>query len=272
MIHLINFADEKYREFQRISSRMALKHGVEKVWEFSPEDIDVIFKQKFQNIFKYKRGYGLWLWKPYFINQVLSQVDENDIIIYCDTGVTIYSNIAPLLELINDNNNGMLFFELPLFEKEWTKREVMEQMGYSDNGTNHQIDASFFILKVNDFSKKFIKKWFLYCQDERLLSSESFSATPNSINFQNHREDQSILSILVHMNGLPIFRDPSDYGEFPYQYKNPKWSWERKRYANSSYKTITLHNRAVNFYKYRRKYIIKHFLSKIGLSCFFNKD
>lgn len=69
------------------------------VKEYTPEDIDSSFKNDNVNIFKYKRGCGLWLWKPYFINKVINENKDGDYIFYCDSGgflfviLKLYMNI-----------------------------------------------------------------------------------------------------------------------------------------------------------------------------------
>ena len=74
---LVNFADEKYKQVRSINSWTGIHvAGMDLVKEYTPEDIDSSFKNDNVNIFKYKRGCGLWLWKPYFINKVIIKPED----------------------------------------------------------------------------------------------------------------------------------------------------------------------------------------------------
>ena len=69
---LINYADKQYepaRKWNTLTGKYIAKF--DKVYEFSPHDIDPSFAILYHDILSQKRGNGLWLWKPYFVNKVL---------------------------------------------------------------------------------------------------------------------------------------------------------------------------------------------------------
>lgn len=84
---LVNYADEKYKKAQHVNSWTG-RHiaGFDKVIEFGPEDVEESYRINNKEIFNYTRGNGLWLWKPYLINRVLSESSDGDIIFYADSG------------------------------------------------------------------------------------------------------------------------------------------------------------------------------------------
>lgn len=84
---LINYADKQYepaRKWNTLTGKYIAKF--DKVYEFSPHDIDPSFAILYHDILSQKRGNGLWLWKPYFVNKVLENCNNGDIIFYCDSG------------------------------------------------------------------------------------------------------------------------------------------------------------------------------------------
>ena len=84
---LINYADTKYEQsrwWNSFTGKYIAKF--DKIYEFHPNDIDAEFAQQHPNILSYKRGNGLWLWKPYFIYRVMKECVDGDIIFYCDAG------------------------------------------------------------------------------------------------------------------------------------------------------------------------------------------
>ena len=67
---LINYADKQYepaRKWNTLTGRYIAKF--DKVYEYTPNDIDQSFAKLHHDILSQKRGNGLWLWKPYFINK-----------------------------------------------------------------------------------------------------------------------------------------------------------------------------------------------------------
>ena len=82
----ITFGDNKFKKARKFSAKMAkLRGGFDKVIEYTPEDIDPAFKREHEDIFSIKRGYGLWLWKPYIIWKTLNEVaNEGDLVFYAD--------------------------------------------------------------------------------------------------------------------------------------------------------------------------------------------
>ena len=62
MILAINYANQKYRRSQRFNSQTAVDKGkADKVIEYTPQDIDVLFREKNKDILRNKRGNGYWL-------------------------------------------------------------------------------------------------------------------------------------------------------------------------------------------------------------------
>lgn len=52
-----------------------------------------------------QRGYGYWLWKPYIVKKQLEKMNDNDILIYADSGCELNVNGLPrLVEYINAVN------------------------------------------------------------------------------------------------------------------------------------------------------------------------
>ena len=85
---LINYADKQYepaRKWNTLTGRYIARF--DKVYEYTPNDIDQSFAKLHHDILSQKRGNGLWLWKPYFVNKALSDCSDGDIIFYCDRNI-----------------------------------------------------------------------------------------------------------------------------------------------------------------------------------------
>lgn len=98
---LINYADAKYersRWWNSFTGKYIAKF--DKIYEFHPNDIDTEFSQQYQDILSYKRGNGLWLWKPYFIHRVMQECADGDIIFYCDAGAIFKRGIQAVKDIL----------------------------------------------------------------------------------------------------------------------------------------------------------------------------
>lgn len=88
--------------------------------EFSPDDIPASYKEQHVDIFSVKRGYGLWLWKPYFIVQTLKSLNEGDYLFYCDSGAYFLKPIDLLISVMEHDKQEIMCYEIPLLECQWT--------------------------------------------------------------------------------------------------------------------------------------------------------
>ena len=239
---LVNFAHGNFYERQRwFNSKSAKLLGrFDKVYEYSLKDIDSDFHKKNDAIFQIKKGVGLWLWKPYFLNKVLNEINYGDYMFHCDSSSIFLRKIKPLIDQMQIDNKDIMVFALPLIEKQWTKPDLLNilQINSEDQNSN-QVSGSYFILKKSDFTIQFISEWLNLCQEEKHLN-ESNDDGPNLPNYyQGHRYDQSILSLLVKKYKIIPFRDPSQYGEFPEMYRMHS-SLNILNFNNSPYKTSIL--------------------------------
>lgn len=267
MVYLLNFANETYESIRQKNTESAYKIAhVDKVFECSIDDIDSEYIEVHDKIFRYKRGCGLWLWKPYLIIKTLENLEDQDWLFYCDAGAVFINSIKPLIEFAEKEGTDSMFFELPLLAREFTKRETLIELGY-DDCCHNQVLASYMLLRKSERTLKIIREWHSLCEKEELLSPEVFChGIKERPIFGGHREDQSLLDIVVRKNGLKVYRDPSDYGEFPFHYQIiPSWTYNEKSYPECNYPTILLGVRNFDPERYAKRYKKLHFIKVIGL-------
>jgi hypothetical protein len=235
---LINYADRAFRPSQRLNSDSGVRvGGFDRAVSYGPSDIDPVFRAKNQAILSEKRGAGYWLWKPYVINQALQSVADGDFVFYSDAGSTFIRPIEPLIALAHDTGQDVLVFELhQLVEKIWTKRDAFILMGadaprYADT---FQRLASFSLWRKSPVSMSLSRELLRCAEDPRLITDlPNTMGLGNYDGFKGHRHDQSILSLLTKLHGLPAFRDPSQWGN----------NW-KTLYPDSRYDQLIEHTRA----------------------------
>lgn len=267
MIASVVYSTDNFETMRKRNAKSAHSKGkADIVFEFTPKDIDNDFKEKNKVILSNKRGAGLWLWKPYFINKVLLLINEGDYLIYSDAGSFFVNQIKHLINALELSGQDIMVFELPLISKQWTKQETFVKMGCDKNGfeERNQIMASFLLLKKTKLSEIFIKDYLTTCCDEAAIDPRQFDLTiENPKEYLQHRADQSILSILSMKYGLKPFRDPSQLGYRPWEYiANKEVIYCPAKYENSAYPTIFLHTRKDINYVYLFKETIKKILSR----------
>ena len=216
MNYLVTYADDLYKKAQRLCAYTGKKVAkFDAIFEFGPNDIDCNFRKDNEEILSYRRGNGLWLWKPYFILKALNDLQDGDILFYADSGVLFVRNFKKIFAQIESSEIWVT--DLPLLEYQFTKNEVMTRMDADDIGITRQISASFIGIKKNERTVHFIENWLELCKDKKLLSPD-ISADKERKDFNQHREDQSILSLLCKKNGIKAYMDISEYGIYPDMY------------------------------------------------------
>lgn len=265
MILAINYSDKIFKKKQQFNSWTAKKIGkVDKVVEFSPSDIDAVFFEENKDILNQKRGGGNWLWKPYIISKTLCDLNEDDYLIYADAGLMYLKNVNGLISKLEESNEEIMLFDIPLIECQWTKRKVFIELDAFNDEIRYsrQILGGIMVVKKSEKSLNFINKWLQLCTNKKMLLEEK-NGVDECDSFISHREDQSILSVLAKKEGIKPFNDPTDYGKFTLQYLNTgRYFLPRKNNLEHVYFLLY---RKSNWFIYFIKYLIKLCLNQFIL-------
>lgn len=265
MIISINYADDNFREAQKFNTKTAYNKGkVDKVIEYSPNDIDPEFFKKNANILSKKKGGGYWLWKPYIIYKTLEQMKDGDYLFYCDSGAAYINKVKYLIDVLEASRQYIMSYELPLIEEQWTQEETFNHMKCNDDKyrKSNQRLATYMLIKVNESSKNFIKEYLTLCQDEEILIDKFSQENDKLI---QHRHDQSIFSLLCKKNNIDPFRDPSQYGIRPWEYLDSGREYRPMKYKNSTYPQVIVSFRKENPERFIIKDKIKYIMTQIGI-------
>jgi hypothetical protein len=214
MIYAINYANEKYRNAQMLNTKTAYMHGADKVIEYSPKDIDAQFYDFNREIFSCERGDGYWIWKPYLIKRTLERVNDEDYLIYSDSGAYYINDIKLLIQCMEKEKTDIMVFSLSEkhLEKMWSKRDAFILMGCDSEeyANTSQRLAGFLLLKKSKLAHAFVTEWLAFAQDIRIISDQpNCMGKENYSGFKENRHDQTILSLLSKKYHLNSFRDPS---------------------------------------------------------------
>lgn len=239
MLYVCNYANVRYKSQQELNTRTAYeKAKADKVIEFHEKDIEWM-KAEYPEHFKHQRGGGLWIWKPWVCLKALEQINDGDYLFYCDAGQVFIDDLHLLIPDFEASGKDIMVFEQSLLSKCFTKHECYELMDWHDYSGN-QLLSGYIFMRKSATSMRYMQEWFDNMKDIRKAHGGHYCPEIKEFwSFISHREDQSVLDILRYKWGIEGHRDPSDFGEFPWQYASVG-GFRRKRFPNSHYPTLML--------------------------------
>ena len=190
---------------------------------YGEDDVDEKFKQENKEIwYNSARGGGWWIWKPYLIYKKLQEIKDNDILVYFDSGCTLCTTLEAkkrfnvYIELVNNHWTGFLRFQLSsnCQEKKYTNQYIINyfQKRYNENMdkyiANEQLVGGIQIIRKTKFTMDFFKEVLSILEDNKHLFDETYTQKG-----ENHRHDQSIMSLLYKLKGGNlIIKDETWFG------------------------------------------------------------
>lgn len=217
MIVLVNYADEAMTRSQNLCCLSAMKQGVDVCWPQNPNTVSSEFKEINRDIWEQgNRGADCyWLFKPYVIYNAMLKLREGDMLIYADAGVEF---VNPVSYIIDRMDEDIFFFTNTHPNHHWTKRYTLDKMYpgwfnvYGIDTKWPQVQASVIFFRVNDNTKSIVKEWLMWAQMPGIINDDDMGCVPQQ-GFQDHRHDQSIITILATLKGYKLHWWPTAYAE-----------------------------------------------------------
>ena len=135
-------------------------------------------------------------------------MDEGDILLYVDCGDDfIMPDALKLRKYLTEtmNNEWILLTRGGYKNKYWTKRDCFYLLNCDEEKHTEaiQLEAGIIVVKKCDKATSFISEWFALCQIPHLINDDFITGFPNYEGFQEHRHDQSLLSIVSIKHNIP---------------------------------------------------------------------
>ena len=159
-----------------------------------------------QDIFKYKKYFGYFLWKPFIILDARFRY-PNRVILYCDSNIRfkdIYGFAEKFDYWINKEHLFLVKHD-HYFNDEWTKRDTFVNMDADSSlyWSGKQRWSVLFGIRSSEFGGKFLREYQQYCENPSNITEESnICGLDNLPLFRGHKWEQSILSILAERYGI----------------------------------------------------------------------
>lgn len=211
---LISFATSHYQGAQANLTETAAP-WFDEIRPFHSDTLPESFRALHADLFRYRRGYAFWIWKPWLILRELRTLAPGDVLMYCDAQLAFVADPAPLFDLCV-NRDGILLFHQRREEhvnRTWTRRDCFEAMGCDESRywNGPQLNAAMQVYSPTPRAFAFIEEWYQW--NSRLdVVGDAVSEKPEFPDFKDHRHDQSILSLMAIRDGLDTMPDPSQFG------------------------------------------------------------
>ncbi len=177
---------KKYRGAKRrFVSQFNSSKVVDKLFIFDDQWISSLNLGEKSNLFISK-----FVWKPYVVSEVMSQLVNQDILIYLDIGCEFNDEmLSRAIDCIRFN--GSTFMRLDHSLISWISPHLLGKGPFLEvNSDDPCVAAGTLFLIKNDITSKLIAEWL-----EWTMVSDYMYAIGGGV--KNHRHDQSILSAII---------------------------------------------------------------------------
>ncbi|MWV67889.1 hypothetical protein DCO58_09540 [Helicobacter saguini] len=195
--------------------------------------------------FEPTRGFGYWTWKPQVILQSLSQIEQNDILIYTDIGCNFLpefaNNLLKKLEILE--SQSMIAFELEHIAKAYTKADtfaffdVLDDKSYTNTNL---IKAGVIFMKKCEKTQIIMQEWLESMWQDFHIVDDSKSKIKNFPEFKAHRHDQSVFSIIAKKHKVFTLPDYHNACESEFALSDSRDKFSLDMVDSSTYKLLNV--------------------------------
>lgn len=215
MIHFISYYDSTYNKDYFDAGLRTYDSAIKQFDDVTIYTREMLEKEDFyqdnKKILDLKPHAGYCLWKPFYIQKKLSEMNNGDMLFYMDVGDILKDgqDFKKFLIYVLNNNKG--FFLVKTFHSNitWTTKDCFLYMDCDSEKYWHsgQLDAGNIGLTKNEETIKFINEWLFFCQDENILTKKYINENYKEYCGDN-RADQSVLTnlhIKYDISSVPIY-------------------------------------------------------------------
>jgi hypothetical protein len=213
--HFITFSNTSYMYPDRILKE-AESFKFDSIQSLSELDIPEFLEKHSNFINSNHHGFGRWIWKPKIILDKLKSIDDNDILIYCDSGMYLNSKglnrYNEYLDILNEKD--MVTFSLNqdgrfYFAQQWVVKIVIDSY-YPEfvNMSNKYCYGGVIMMKKTKSTISLIEDWLGLCERYEFITGKlSF---PEYDSFVGHDSDNGLFNICLVKHGISHYIFPDE--------------------------------------------------------------
>ena len=210
-ICLVNYGSGRFWFWQKVQNLSARVFGIRNIHSWDRKRLkQTEFYEQNKGILDMERGGGYWLWKPFIILDSLHRMEDGDVVMYMDSGMTLVRKPTPLIKICLENG-GFFCLKGAYIQGAWTKRDCFVYMNCDQKKywEAEQCGGGLLVLQKSKTTVAFVQEWLRYCCEKELITNMPNSCgLPNLEIFREHRHDQSILTNLLVKYQIPCFKAP----------------------------------------------------------------
>tara|TARA_B110000858_G_C17709929_1_gene430039 strand:+ start:225 stop:977 length:753 start_codon:yes stop_codon:yes gene_type:complete len=213
-LHLISYGDENYMQAKnRIYNEALNTNWFYSIKCYGIEDLSIGFRNAFKELLSLRRGGGYWIWKFDIILSKLYEINDGEFLIYVDSGCTVNSKggkrLEEYIEMIKNNKNKIISFQMPFIENVYTTKEIFDSFGVTGNDKiekTGQYVGGILIMQKCDAVVNLYKDCMNKIINNPLIITD-YHNRDQSEYFKDNRHDQSIQSVARKIHGSIVIPD-----------------------------------------------------------------
>lgn len=256
-IYFLTYGDRNFYLSKKNLCYLAESSGLfDNVLSLGPRDLDEEFKKTYSDILKLKKGGGYWIWKHRIIYNLLLEINDEDLIIYCDAGASFNTQPKAIkkfneyIEILIDKNVSQLKMECEdgFIEKNYTNSKLFDYFKINRNskiGNTNQLQAGHQFYKKNNETLDYFENYKqVLVSDPKLITDFYSNNTKQISSFIEHRHDQSIFSLLSKLYDAKIIKNETEFrNRIAEQYNYPFLSVRNYGHGKKDYAKYLLNRK-----------------------------
>ncbi len=212
-VALVTFASKCFYKNQKQLVQSATATGIKKIfaWKYV-QLLRYNFFWKNIKLLRCKRGAGYWIWHAFIIRKALDEMNDNDVVIFCDAGLTFCADFKNVLQSMGDSY-VQLFSAGGFTNRQYTKRDAFVLMGCDEKkywDGQQTMGGIHFWRKCPD-AYRLLDEYEAYCCNAQIVSDLPNKLGENFPEFIDHRHPQSIMSLLAIKYNYTTLPCPADF-------------------------------------------------------------
>lgn len=201
-INFLTFANSSYSNLERIGNQ-AKQFPFNNIYLCTEKDIPEFIEKHRDFIKSNKQGFGLWIWKPKIILNILNKMDNGEILVYCDSGIHLNNNgLDRFYEYINmlDNSKDIITFSTNDIYKaqQYVKNDaVMCYWPQFNNELSNVCYAGLMIIKKTENTLKLISEWLDLCEIYHFLDRHPSTQYPDFSYYIGNDCDNGLFQLVL---------------------------------------------------------------------------
>jgi hypothetical protein len=177
-INFITFSNTSFMTTKRIINQAIDFNIFNNIYDLTENDIPEYIEKHKLFIQENKVGYGLWIWKPKIILDTLNKINDDEILIYCDSGIYLNANgkerLYEYINMLNDKINIITFStngKADYKGQYYVKNDAI--MSYNPEYNNELTIyryAGMMIIKKTKKSINLISEWLNLCENYNFIN------------------------------------------------------------------------------------------------------